>query len=103
VGRQDEALDKASVTCNNPAMKRGSSTGKGANSSNSANSSKDRVRRYREAMRAQGYRTITLWIPDARRPGFAEECRRQSRLLRESAAEQKYLDALDLPEVEGWR
>ena len=80
-------------------MKRESPTG---NVPNSASSSKERVRRYREAMRAQGYRTITLWIPDARRPGFAEECRRQSRLLRASTAEKRFLDALDLPEVEGW-
>jgi Protein of unknown function (DUF3018) len=84
-------------------MKSGSKSGNGANSPSSSNSSKERVRRHRAAMRAQGYRTITLWIPDARRPGFAEECRRQSRLLRESRAEKRYLEALELPEVEGWR
>jgi Protein of unknown function (DUF3018) len=65
-------------------------------------SSRERVQRHRDAMRAQGYRTITLWVPDARRPGFAEECQRQSLLLRESAAEKRYLEELDLPEVEGW-
>jgi len=65
-------------------------------------SSKDRVRRHREAMRAKGYRTVTLWLPDSRRPGFAEECRKQSQRISKSAAEKKYLDELDLPEVEGW-
>jgi len=65
-------------------------------------SSKDRVRRHREAMRAKGYRTVTLWLPDSRRPGFAEECRKQSQIIKKSAAEKKYLDELDLPEVEGW-
>jgi hypothetical protein len=53
-------------------------------------------------MRANGYRTVTLWLPDARRPGFAEECRRQSQIITKSAADKKYLDELDLPEVEGW-
>ena len=54
-------------------------------------------------MRANGYRTVTLWLPDTRRPGFAEECRRQSQIIQKSAAEKKYLEELDLPEVEGWR
>jgi ribosomal protein L3 len=65
-------------------------------------SSKDRVRRHREAMRAKGYRTVTLWLPDSRRSGFAEECRKQSQIIKKSAAEKKYLDELDLPAVEGW-
>ena len=49
-----------------------------------------------------GMRKITLWVPDARRPGFADECRRLSLALHESEAEKRYLDELDLPEVEGW-
>jgi hypothetical protein len=73
-----------------------------ATSSIVPDSSRERVRRHREAMRANGYRTVTLWLPDARRPGFAEECRRQSQIITKSAADKKYLDELDLPEVEGW-
>jgi len=53
-------------------------------------------------MKAMGMRKITLWVPDARRPGFADECRRLSLALHESEAEKRYLDELDLPEVEGW-
>lgn len=30
-------------------------------------------------MRRSGLRLVQLWIPDTRAPGFAEECRRQSR------------------------
>lgn len=37
-----------------------------------------RVRKRREALRAAGLRPIQIWVPDTRRPGFAEECRRQS-------------------------
>lgn len=39
-------------------------------------------RRYREKMRAMGLRPIQIWVRDVRQSGFAEECRRQSLLLR---------------------
>jgi hypothetical protein len=29
-------------------------------------------------LRAAGLRPVQIWVPDTRRPGFAEECRRQS-------------------------
>jgi len=37
-----------------------------------------RVEKRREALRAAGLRPVQIWLPDMRRPGFAEECRRQS-------------------------
>jgi hypothetical protein len=37
-----------------------------------------RVRKRRDALRASGLRPVQIWVPDTRRPGFAEECRRQS-------------------------
>ena len=37
-----------------------------------------RVRKRRNALRSAGLRPVQIWIPDTRRPGFAEECRRQS-------------------------
>ena len=37
------------------------------------------VQRYRDRMRRSGLRLVQLWVPDTRAPGFAEECRRQSR------------------------
>ena len=46
-----------------------------------ANSHQENVRRYRERMRAKGFRAIQLWVPDTRSPQFAEECRRQSLLV----------------------
>lgn len=39
-----------------------------------------RVQKRRDALRAAGLRPVQIWLPDARRPGFAEECRRQSLL-----------------------
>lgn len=40
-----------------------------------------RVQKRRDALRAAGLRPIQIWVPDTRRPGFAEECRRQSRVV----------------------
>lgn len=45
-----------------------------------ATSVRVRVQRRREALRAAGLRPVQIWVPDTRRPGFAEECRRQARL-----------------------
>ena len=39
-----------------------------------------RVQKRRDVMRAAGLRPIQIWVPDTRRPSFAEECRRQSGL-----------------------
>jgi hypothetical protein len=47
-------------------------------------SSAERVERRRSKLRAAGLRPIQIWVPDTRAPGFADECRRQSRLIRES-------------------
>jgi hypothetical protein len=38
------------------------------------------VQEYRNRMRRAGFRLVQLWVPDTRARGFAEECRRQSRL-----------------------
>jgi hypothetical protein len=56
----------------------------------------DRVRKRRDVLRAAGLRPVQIWVPDTRRPGFAEECRRQGALV--SAADRgdrKLLDFLD--------
>jgi hypothetical protein len=44
----------------------------------------ERVARRRAKLRAAGLRPVQLWVPDIRAPGFAEECHRQSQLIRES-------------------
>ena len=63
----------------------------------------DRVQKHRAELRASGLRPVQIWVPDTRRPGFAEECRRQSRLLLDDSGEQKTLEWLDLAaDREGW-
>jgi hypothetical protein len=55
----------------------------------------ERVRAHRQNLRAAGLRPIQIWVPDTRRPGFAEECARQSRVIRESHAEGDLLDFIE--------
>ncbi|MBM6593767.1 antitoxin MazE family protein [Microvirga pudoricolor] len=52
-----------------------------------------RVRKRRDALRAAGLRPVQIWIPDARRPGFAEECRRQARVTASTDASDRDLSA----------
>lgn len=67
-------------------------------------STSERVQKYRASLREAGLRPLQIWIPDTRRAGFAEECRRQSLLLREDANEKEVLDWLDaVADRAGWQ
>ena len=59
-----------------------------------------RVAGHRQRLRAAGLRPVQIWVPDTRRPGFAEECRRQSLTLREDPAEQAALQFME--EIGDW-
>lgn len=59
--------------------------------------SRDKVRAYRERLRAQGLRPIQIWVPDTRAPGFAAEAHRQSQAVARSphaADDQAFIDAI---------
>jgi hypothetical protein len=59
--------------------------------------SREKARAYRERMRAKGYRSVQLWIPDTRSPEFAAEAHRQSLAVANSPAEdddQAFIDAI---------
>lgn len=64
-----------------------------------------RVRKRRDALRKAGLRPIQIWVPDTRAKGFAEECRRQARLVaqadRQDAELATFLDAA-VAGLEGW-
>ena len=64
-----------------------------------------RVQKRRDALRKAGLRPVQIWAPDTRRPDFAAECRRQSRLAakadRADRALLKFMDAA-LADVDGW-
>lgn len=40
-----------------------------------------RVKKRRDELRKAGLRPVQIWVPDTRRPGFADECRRQSLIV----------------------
>lgn len=50
-----------------------------------------RHRAYRDRLKARGLRQVVLWVPDTRRPGFAEEMRRQLALVEGSEADRETL------------
>lgn len=64
-----------------------------------------RVQKRRDALRMAGLRPVQIWVPDTTRPGFAEECRRQSLLAAQSdKADTNMLRFMDeaLADVDGW-
>ncbi len=64
-----------------------------------------RVQRHRDALRMAGLSPVQIWVPDTRRPDFAEECRRQSRLVVQAdMADTNMLQFMDetLADVDGW-
>jgi hypothetical protein len=64
----------------------------------------DRVRTHRAAFRAAGLKPLQIWVPDTRRPGFAEECARQSALLRDDPRESEVLAWLEVAaDTESWK
>jgi len=66
---------------------------------------RQRVQSHRDRLRAAGLRPVQIWVPDTRRPGFAEECRRQSRLVAQADKAdtdmQGFMDEA-LADVDGW-
>lgn len=44
-------------------------------------STNQRVQKRRDALRQAGLRPVQIWLPDTRRAGFADECRKQARVV----------------------
>jgi len=65
----------------------------------------ERVRRRRDKLRAAGLRPVQIWVPNTRAAGFAEECARQARLIREAETpESRTEDAawFEVSDKAGW-
>lgn len=57
----------------------------------------ERVRAYRERLRAQGLRPVQIWVPDVRSPQFLEQAHLQSAAVAASpreADDQAFIDAI---------
>ncbi len=60
-------------------------------------SSAEKVRAYRERLRAKGLRPIQIWVPDTRSKAFIEQAHRQSLAVAksaQSASDQDFIDAI---------
>jgi hypothetical protein len=67
-------------------------------------SSSARVHKHRQSLREAGLRPLQIWVPDTRREGFAEECRRQSLLIRDDVSDQDTCEWLEtLADHDGWQ
>jgi len=58
---------------------------------------REKVRSYRERMRARGLRPIQLWVPDTRTARFRSEAHRQSLAVAQSPharEDQEFIDAI---------
>jgi hypothetical protein len=64
-----------------------------------------RVKKHRDALRRAGLRPVQIWVPDTRRPDFAEECRRQCRQAAQAdgadASLRPFMDEA-LADMDGW-
>lgn len=68
-----------------------------------ATSVNERVNKRREALRMAGLRPVQLWVPDTRRPTFAEECHRQSESLYGDNQERAVLNWIEAAsDTQGW-
>ena len=64
---------------------------------------REKVRAYRERMRARGLRPIQIWVPDVRSPAFAAEAHLQSLAVAGSASasdDQAFIDSVSEPAEE---
>lgn len=64
-----------------------------------------RVQKHRDTLPMAGLCPVQIWVPDTRRPDFAEECRRQCRLATQADMAdtdmQRFMDEA-LPRADGW-
>lgn len=65
-----------------------------------------RVQKHRDALRMAGLRPVQMWVPDSRRPDFADECRRQCELVAKADQADTSMAIFmveSLANVEGWK
>lgn len=65
----------------------------------------ERVRRRRNKLRAAGLRPLQIWVPDTRALGFAEECARQARVIRDAETPESQAEDeawFEVSDTAGW-
>ena len=64
-----------------------------------------RVQKHRNSLRSAGLRPVQIWVPDTRKPGFSEECARQSSVVAQSDSADQAIDHLlneSARDIDGW-
>ena len=61
---------------------------------------KERVASYRSRQRAAGFKSVQIWVPDTKAPGFAEECLRQSSVITHASEDLRDLEMF--AEIADW-
>jgi len=64
-----------------------------------------RVQKHRNSLRSAGLRPVQIWVPDTRKPGFSEECARQSSVVAQSDSTDQAIDHLlneSARDIDGW-
>lgn len=64
-----------------------------------------RVQKHRNSLRSAGLRPVQIWVPDTRKPGFSEECARQSSVVARSDSTDQAIDHLlneSARDIDGW-
>lgn len=70
-----------------------------------ATSTAVRVQKRRDALRMAGLRPVQIWVPDTRRPDFADECRRQSKRVAQAENQDRALEQFTegaLADIDDW-
>jgi hypothetical protein len=64
----------------------------------------DKFQRYRANRKANGMKLVRMWVIDPHAPGFAEEERRQAKLLKGAPEELEALDFIEaaMADIDGW-
>ena len=64
----------------------------------------NRVQRHRDKLRAAGLKPMQMWVYDTSRPGFAEECRRQSLVIADDPHDQEIMEWIEkVADTTGWK
>lgn len=62
-----------------------------------------RVQKHRANLRHKGLKPVQIWVPNVDSKGFAQECKRQAMLVKNSESEQEINDLIEsTADFRGW-
>ena len=63
----------------------------------------ERVQKHRDNLRKKGLKPVQIWVPDVRKDGFSDECKRQALMVKDLDKEIN-IDAFieDASDLRGW-